>query len=214
MRNLNLLTVLAALLLACFATVAIADEDGSNASAASDPYYFNVSPTGKDLGENAVVESHNGRELRFADAADAAAFHAAEEKYFEQLDAKLIADQAPLYPLDVCVITDEPLDSMGGVVDYVYGNRLVRFCCAGCISEFETDPAKYLAVIDAAIVAKQGAGYPLPTCIVLPDQAFEPGHGMIVGGRLFRLCCGGCEAQVLGEPAEWVSKLDAAWAIK
>ena len=219
MRKLNLLTLLLALLLGALSVPALAhdhsgdDDAASKATSASqapgdDPYYFATSPTGKALGDTPVVEVYEGRELRFADKADAAAFHKDADKYIAELNQRIIADQGEYYPLDVCPVTGEPLDVP---VDYVSGNHLVRFCCEGCISEFETDPSKYLAKVDAAAIAKQSAAYPLDHCLLLPDEKFEPEHDILVGGRLFRLCCGGCEAKVRENPVEWIARLEEAW---
>jgi len=191
---------------------ALPDDDADADSAAvADPYYLATSPTGRFLGAKPVVEDYNGRELRFADAADSAVFHKSPDKYLEKVNAQIIADQAPLYPLDTCPVTGEKLEQP---VDYVYNNRLVRFCCSGCISEFESDPAKYMAQIDAAVKAKQSAGYPLQHCIVLTDEKPDGKHDIIVGGRLFELCCGDCVGEVDTNPSKWVSKLEAAWAGK
>ena len=63
------------------------------------------------------------------------------------------------YPLTTCVVSGQPLEGgMGGPVDYIHKeagkpDRLVRFCCKACIAEFKKDPAKYLAIIDAAAAA-------------------------------------------------------------
>jgi hypothetical protein len=63
------------------------------------------------------------------------------------------------YPLDTCVVSGEKLaGGMGSPVDYVYQepgkpDRLVRFCCKGCIKDFKKDPAQYLKKIDAADAA-------------------------------------------------------------
>ena len=61
------------------------------------------------------------------------------------------------YPLTTCVVSGEPIENndMGGPYDYVHKeegkpDRLVRFCCEGCVKRFKKDPAKYLAKIDAA----------------------------------------------------------------
>ncbi|MDP1580590.1 MAG: hypothetical protein Q8M02_09945 [Candidatus Didemnitutus sp.] len=67
-------------------------------------------------------------------------------------------ESAPAYPLTVCVVSGEELGSMGKPVDYTHqeagqSDRLVRFCCAGCIKTFKKDPAKYLAQIDQAAQA-------------------------------------------------------------
>jgi hypothetical protein len=53
------------------------------------------------------------------------------------------------------VVSGEDLGDMADSKDYVYQqdgkpDRLVRFCCAKCLSRFEKDPAKYLKLIDEA----------------------------------------------------------------
>jgi hypothetical protein len=75
------------------------------------------------------------------------------------------ADQAPSlenYPLKSCVVSDEPLGSMGDAIKYTHReagkpDRLVLFCCEGCIEDFKGDPAKFLAKLDAAAKGKSGS---------------------------------------------------------
>jgi len=79
--------------------------------------------------------------------------------------ALFAADQAPSlenYPLKTCVVSDEPLGSMGDAIKYVHReagkpDRLVLFCCEGCIEDFKGDPAKFLAKLDAAAKARPDA---------------------------------------------------------
>ncbi len=74
------------------------------------------------------------------------------------------ADKAPSlenYPLKSCVVSDEPLGSMGDAIKYTHReagkpDRLVLFCCEGCIEDFKGDPAKFLAKLDAAAKGKAG----------------------------------------------------------
>ena len=54
------------------------------------------------------------------------------------------ADAKP-YPLDVCIVSDEKLGSMGDIVTHVHEGQEVKFCCAGCFEEFKLEPAKFLA---------------------------------------------------------------------
>lgn len=59
------------------------------------------------------------------------------------------------YPLDTCVVSGKKLGSMGKPYDYVHQqdgqpDRLVRFCCRGCVGTFKKDPARYLQLLDAA----------------------------------------------------------------
>jgi YHS domain-containing protein len=60
------------------------------------------------------------------------------------------ASAADGYPLKTCVVSGEPLDSMGGPVAITYEGRTVKFCCSGCEDDFRAEPAKFLAKIDAA----------------------------------------------------------------
>jgi YHS domain-containing protein len=217
MRLNRLATLALTLLLGLLATAAAgAKETATDAEAQAytgDPYYFDTCPvTGAKLGDTAVTYvTDSGRQLRFCCTDCVGKFEADPQAYLPALDAKIVADQLPRYALTTCPITDEPLDSMGGVVDHVWNNRLVRFCCAGCIDEFESQPEKYVKKLDAAAIAQQASSYPLKTCLVLPDEAYEDEHTIVVAGRVFKLCCGGCEAEVQSNPAEWIAKLDAAW---
>ena len=80
--------------------------------------------------------------------------------------AVVAADKAPApakqpddYPLKTCVVSDEALGSMGESVVYVHKeagkpDRVIRFCCEGCIDDFKAEPAKFLAKLDAAAKTK------------------------------------------------------------
>jgi len=67
------------------------------------------------------------------------------------------ADSAA-YPLDTCVVSGEKLGSMGQPYDHIHRaagqpDRLVRFCCKGCVRDFKKDPAAYLKKLDEATTA-------------------------------------------------------------
>lgn len=62
------------------------------------------------------------------------------------------------YPLETCVVSGEKLGDMGRPYDYVHQeagkpDRLVRFCCKGCVRDFKKDPAAYLKKLDDATAA-------------------------------------------------------------
>lgn len=54
------------------------------------------------------------------------------------------------YPLSTCVVSGEALGEMGEPVVRMHEGVEVRFCCSNCIKEFEKDPKKYVAIIEAA----------------------------------------------------------------
>jgi nitrous oxide reductase accessory protein NosL len=66
------------------------------------------------------------------------------------------ASSADGYPLDVCLVSDEPLGSMGDPVVMEHNGRQVKFCCAGCVESFNKEPARYMAKLDSA---KGGASH-------------------------------------------------------
>lgn len=55
------------------------------------------------------------------------------------------AGPAKPYPLEVCLVSDEKLGSMGDPVVLVHEGQEVKFCCDSCTPKFKKDPAKYLA---------------------------------------------------------------------
>jgi len=49
------------------------------------------------------------------------------------------------YPLNVCIVSDEELGSMGDPIVFVNDGQEIKVCCDDCKAPFEKDPAKYLA---------------------------------------------------------------------
>ena len=54
------------------------------------------------------------------------------------------------YPLKVCIVAGEKLGSMGKPVVIKHEGVTVKFCCKGCIEDFEEDPEKFIAKLEAA----------------------------------------------------------------
>lgn len=54
------------------------------------------------------------------------------------------------YPLKVCVVSNEPLGSMGEPVLVKHGDITVKLCCDGCIEEFNAKPAEFAAKVTEA----------------------------------------------------------------
>lgn len=124
------------------------------------------------------------------------------------IDAAVIAEQGPSYPLSTCPISGEPLEKP---VEYVHGTRLVRFCCDDCKAKFIADPTATMAKVDAALIAAQLKTYKVDVCPVSGEKLGSMGDpvDVLYGTRLVRLCCGGCKKTVAKKGAEIVAKLDA-----
>lgn len=209
--GLGLCALLITMLCARFAQA----EAAKPAAAPGDPYTLDTCPvTGEKLGGmgDPVVEVIGGREVRFCCQGCVAKYEAKQAEYEKKVDEAIIAQQKPYYPLDTCLVSGKKLGDMGAAVDYVYKNRLIRFCCQGCIAKFEADPAKYLDTLNKAVIEKQQAAYPLTKCPVSGD-AFGGSMGepvnLVIGNRLVKVCCKDCIADVKKNPQKYLQMLDA-----
>ena len=79
----------------------------------------------------------------------------------DQTDAAWLARARAEYPVSICVVSGDKLEggAMGEPQDFIYRqagapDRLVRFCCKGCVQDFNKDPAKYLKKLDEAAAGK------------------------------------------------------------
>lgn len=59
------------------------------------------------------------------------------------------AGVAKPYPLSTCIVSDEKLGEMGKPVMVDYKGQQVAFCCKSCLGDFDKEPAKYLAKLQA-----------------------------------------------------------------
>ena len=110
------------------------------------------------------------------------------------------------YPLNVCAVTGEPLGAnpvvviLSGMPKEELNGREVRFCCGGCKGTFDADPIASNKKLDEMIIADQLTVYPAGTCIVMEDEMMTDPTGpdarkdknLVIGNRLFRLCCKSC----------------------
>lgn len=192
---------------------------GAPAAAASaervgDPYPLATCPiTGKKLGEmgDPIVKVYDGREVRFCCPACPAKFEKDLAASLAKIDAVMIKDQSPLYPLKTSLVTGKDLPAHP--YQFVYGNRLVVLGAESEKGEFLKEPKKFMADLDKAVIAHQVGDYPITKCPVSGD-AFGGDMGdpvdIVVGGRLIRLCCKGCPKDVMKDPAKFIKLVDDA----
>jgi hypothetical protein len=79
----------------------------------------------------------------------------AADKKANPTESEIVAKARAEYPLKTCLVSDEPLGSMGEAAAYVHkaagkADRVIFVCCEGCIDDFKADPAKFLKKVDDA----------------------------------------------------------------
>jgi len=60
------------------------------------------------------------------------------------------AEKLKPYPLKTCVVSGEKLGEMGDPFVYAYKGREIKFCCKGCLKDFNKEPDKYIKMIEEA----------------------------------------------------------------
>lgn len=138
-------------------------------------------------------------------------FKESPAEYVAAVDKAIIAAQLPHYPMDTCIIGGGPLDGMGGPIDMVIGNRLVRLCCDHCRGEVEANAHSVLARLDKAAADAQRKTYPHATCPISGrDLGGVPNPiEVIAGGKLVRFCCNNCVKKFNNDPQAGLAKLAA-----
>ncbi len=101
--------------------------------------------------ENPIELVHGTRLVRLCCPGCEKEFAKAPAAFMDKVDSALIAQQRASYPLDTCLVSDEPLGDKP--MDRLHGTQLVRFCCKGCVREFDKDPMPTLVKLNAALTA-------------------------------------------------------------
>lgn len=194
------------------------DNNKNNDNLKGDPYTLKTCPvSGDELGDETIVKEYDGREVRFCCTDCIPMFEKKPDKYWEKINAMQIKQQLPWYPMTACVVSGKTLQhtEMGDPVNYIYKNRLVRFCCGGCIKKFEKNPTAYLAKLDEQVIAQQKDKYPLKECLITGKPLVETSMGapidMVISNRLVRFCCAGCPKKFKKDPVGYFAKIDKAY---
>ena len=184
--------------------VAHAVESGG---AAGDPYPLGDCPvSGEPLGSmgEPVAMAYDGRQVQFCCAGCTDSFENHEAAYWAAIDDTILRDQAPVYPLDTCVIDGEPLEAGEGH-DIIYRNRLVRLASTECEEAFLANPGAALSRLDEAVVDQELPAYPTERCAVSGEELGSHGDPInyVIANRLVRVCCAMCAGDLRARPAAY-----------
>jgi hypothetical protein len=112
--------------------------------------------TGQDLPAKPHEFVHGNRLIRLGAESEKADFLKDPKKHLVTLDQAVVEQQGKDYALKTCPVSNEAFGGeMGEPVDLVIAGRLVRLCCKACKKGVEKDPAKFVAIVDAALRANK-----------------------------------------------------------
>lgn len=159
--------------------------------------------------------AQDGREVRFCCPGCRSAFKKDPKKYIPKMDELIIKDQMKRYPQMNCIVMeDEEMTDPRGqdamdAKNIVWKNRLVRLCCKRCVRMFKKSPEKYLVVLNAAAIKQQENDYPLDTCVTSGRPLGDNPKSFLVGDRLMKVCCGGCQKRAETDWREKIAMINA-----
>jgi hypothetical protein len=113
--------------------------------------------TGKDLPAKPYEFVYGNRLIRLGAESERAEFAKEPKKHLAALDKAVVEQQGKDYVFKTCPVSKEEYGGdMGQPVDLVVAGRLIRLCCKACTKDIEKDPAKFIAMVDAARRRKSG----------------------------------------------------------
>ena len=189
------------------------------------PYMVNICPVSEKpipegRGTVHIIQglddaAQEGREVRFCCPGCQSAFKKDPKKYIPKMDELIIKDQMKRYPEMNCIVmVDEEMTDPRGqeamdAKNIVWKNRLVRLCCKKCVRMFKKSPEKYLVVLNAAAIKQQDKDYPLDTCVTSGRPLGDNPKSFLVGDRLMKVCCGGCQKRAETDWQEKIAMINA-----
>ncbi len=152
----------------------------------------------------------NGRELRVCGPACLDAAKANSDASFAHADALMVADQRPWYPIETSIVSGRSLGSEA--LDVIVGNRLFRLAASEEYEVLLRDLPRWWRTLDDEVVARQSAGYPLPTkCPVQGDILdSDVPRDVVVANRMIRVCCERCARMVRARPTLYLGIVECA----
>jgi hypothetical protein len=156
-----------------------------------------------------VTRLHGTRELRFCSAECERTFAADSSAALARLDAALIRDQVPHYPLQTSIVSGAPLGEKP--VDLIWNNRLVRLAADEERAMFLARPDEWIARLDTEVIRAQSPVYGPTKCPVQGDF-FDPEaiEEIVIGNRMIRLCCAKCAVIVRRNPVQYLIMVDSS----
>ncbi len=112
------------------------------------------------------------------------------------------------YPLENCVLSDEPLEEKHELIDFQ--GREIRVCCSDCVTRFSEETDFRISEINRQLIEQQKPFYPLDKCIVTGKALGDGTIDHIFRNRLFRLSSLEAVAKLEKAPAQYFGELDLA----
>lgn len=159
-----------------------------------------------ELGGQDVVIRQENRELRTCDEECREELLGNYYSFLKLIDEQIVLEQSDCYPLETCLVCGKSLEGKDPL-EVVFRNRLFRVCRDDCRYEIEPEPAKYFAKLNAAVVEKQRADYPLRTCIVSKQPLGEKAVDHVCANLLVRLADAGQINRFNERPGKFLEEL-------
>ena len=186
---------------------------GARDAASMDNYYLSTCAVCDGLlgtkGDSPEV-SHEGRRCRVCSRDCAQAFAHAPAASIEHVDAVMIVDQRPHYPLAVSLMSGRELGATP--VEFIWGNRLFRACDEAERGAILASPGRFMRKLNEEVIKAQASRYGMPDkCPVQGDiLPNDVPIDLVVANRMVRVCCARCARVVRARPYQYLGMVEYA----
>jgi hypothetical protein len=155
-----------------------------------------------------VIEFYEGHLVLLANESARQVFLSDPRTYWDVLRQVTIRSQAEAYPTPSCVVSQEPLGSMGPTINHLHGMQLVQLCCSSCVPTLNKTPERYLEILEEAYLqaGREAGGDTTGFCPVTGVPLGEQAVEVLWGTRLVRLADESAKLVFLSDP--WRYALD------
>lgn len=149
-----------------------------------------------------VIEFYEDHLVLLANESARQIFLSDPRTYWDILRQETIRSQQKVYPTASCVVSKEPLGSLGPTINHLHGMQLVQLCCSNCVSTLNKTPKRHLETLNEAYLQAGRetldgtAGYCPVTGVPLGEKAVEA----LWGTRLVRFADESAKLVFLSHP--------------
>ncbi len=165
--------------------------------------------SGKSLAKKSKTIEVDGRTVKVCCGKCAKKVRKKTSTYLKKIDAAIIAQQSPNYPLSNCPISGKKLGKMGKPKNLILEGQLVKLCCGGCAKKAKAKSKTILAMIHKEAYLKQIKGHENGkgmTCVVSHKPADRKGTAKLImhGNTLVAVCCKNCLKKFMADPNKYL----------
>ena len=165
--------------------------------------------SGRALDGDGVIDFiHENRLIRCADATALLKFTESPDQYIAKFDAMIVREQQSTYPLEQCIVTNQPLNG-SNAISLIFENRLFLVADANAVRRFRDTPRHFSDALDRAYIAHV-SNATTPMCVVTGRVIEQPSPDLtsVAGTTVVHFAGVREQRRFNADPSRYLAELD------